>query len=143
MTNTTSSPRYRIVLAEDDADLRETVAEILSVAFDVVATACGEEAVDRLVDRPADLALFDVQMGAMSGLEAVRVVRVEYDLQLPCLLMTARPDSVVWEEAARWGVAGLIKKPFARLRLIHTVAATMAAAYGERNVCDWFDPRRN
>lgn len=143
MTALATSPRYRLVLAEDDDALRETVAEILSAAFEVVATTCAEEAVETLAEEPADLALFDVQMGSMSGLDAVRVVRLRYELQLPCLLMTARSDAAVRQEAARWGVSDLIEKPFARLRLIETVATTMAVAYGEQHVADWFDPHCN
>lgn len=135
--------RYRIVLAEDDDGLRETVAEILSVAFDVTLAVSGEEAIERMSDQDADLALFDLQMGAVSGLDVVRIIRVEYELQTPCLLMTARPDDSVREEARRLGVADLLEKPFARIRLVDSVAAAMRDAYGELDAADWFAGRRN
>ena len=135
--------RYRLLLAEDEAPLRETLAEILDVAFEVVVATCGEQAVEHLQDGPVDVALFDVQLGEMSGLEVVRLVRVEFELELPCLLMTARPDETVRSEASRLGVDDLLEKPFRRRRLVDSVATAMERAYGVSEAADWFDPRRN
>ena len=138
-----SAQPYRILLAEDDEALRETIAEILEVAFDVVLANCGRQAVDCLAERQVDVALFDVQMGELSGLDVVRIVRREYELELPCLLMTAQPDETVRAEASRLGVAELIEKPFAKRRLVDSVATVMERAYGIDEAAAWFDARRN
>ena len=142
---TTTEPvaRPRLLLAEDDAGLRETLAEILSVAFEVAAVTGGREALECVSQSPVDVALFDVQMGEISGLDVVRVVRVEFELQLPCLLMTARPDEQTVAEASRLGVAGLLEKPFRRGRLVESLDQVMRSAYGQDDTLEWFDVRRN
>ena len=134
---------YRLLIADDDQPLLETLAEICEVAFEVVTAASGEEAVERLESDAVDVALFDIQMGTLSGLDVVRIVRVEFELQLPCLLMTARPDESVRMEANRWDVAELLEKPFARRRLVDSVAMVMEQTYGEHQAAAWFDARRN
>ena len=134
---------FRLLIAEDDCSLRETLAEICETAFEVVTVESGEEAVERLEESPVDVALFDVQMGTLSGLDVIRIVRVKFDLKLPCLLMTARPDEQVRTEASELGVADLLEKPFARRRLVDSVASVMEASFGVTEAAAWFDARRN
>ena len=135
--------RYRLILAEDEAGLREVLAEILEVAFDVVSVCSGEEAVDCLADTRPDVALFDVNLGDLTGLEVVRIARVELELELPCLLMTARPDNDLLSAADRLGVAEVLAKPFPRRDLVRSVSGVMARSYGETGSESWFDPTCN
>ena len=135
--------RFRLLIAEDDCSLRETLAEICEVAFEVITVESGEQAVEELEESTVDVALFDVQMGTLSGLDVIRIVRVEYELQLPCLLMTAKPDEQVRTEATRLGVADLLEKPFARRRLVNSVASVMERSFGVTEAAAWFDVRRN
>ena len=137
------TPTYRLLIADDDAMLRETLAEICEVAFDVATAASGEEAVEFIEAGEVDVALFDNHMGALTGLDVVRIVRVEFELELPCLLMTAQPDDTVRREATRLGVRELLEKPFPRRRLVDCVAEVMRTTYGIDEAATWFDPRRN
>lgn len=137
------SEPYRLLIADDDRPLLETLAEICEVAFEVVTASCGREAVERIECGSVDVALFDNQMGELTGLEVVRIVRVEFALELPCLLMTARPDEAVRIEANRLGIADLLEKPFPRRRLVDSVATAMRQTYGVAEAAAWFDAERN
>jgi len=66
-----TSPRERHVLVvDDDADIRETLADVLEVAgFVVTLAANGREALERLRARPFDLVVLDLMMPVMTGWE--------------------------------------------------------------------------
>ncbi len=116
-------PRARVLVVEDDEDLREViVARMRREAFDVLEAGSGDEALEvlSLVARGAmadeiDLLVMDVRMPGTSGLEIARMVRAAH-WTLPVLLITAFPDREVVAEAARLKLS-LLAKPFGLDRL--------------------------
>ncbi|ABD81451.1 sigma-54-dependent transcriptional regulator [Saccharophagus degradans] len=112
----------KIMVVEDDLDLREAVVDTLDLAgFSVVQAASAEQALELLEASPdQDLIISDVNMGAMSGHDLLRKVRTDYP-QIPVVLVTAYAsinDSVV---AMKEGAVDYLVKPFETQVLIDTV----------------------
>lgn len=87
---------------------------ILSLAPDaeVVATARnGREAVEMAVSHQPDVALVDVNMPEMNGLEAIRRMRARRP-ELVCIIVSAEKDAVTLKQAVEVGVAAYLIKPF-------------------------------
>ena len=111
----------RILVVEDDADVRHVVADVLQYAGYAVATAAdGAEALDQIAEHPPDAILLDLMMPAMDGwsfLEACH--RDERCARIPIGIMSAAP--MVRRTADAWGVQVAIGKPFALDQLITQV----------------------
>src|SRR5437764_824221 len=104
--------RSRVLLADDDPELRRAIARALERSgFTVVTAEDGAGAAALLNDESFDVVLTDVAMPRMSGIELLRVAR-ERDLEIPVLLMTGAPDVNSAIEAVRHGACEYIIKPF-------------------------------
>lgn len=134
--------RRRLLIADDDAALRETLCEALEDHFDVVPAEDGEHAIECLDREPADAAVFDVQMGEVSGLDVLETAR-RRELVLPTLFMTARPTDEVLRRAAVLGGSPVLTKPFPLLSLIESLCEVLTRAYGREAVPAGLSPDRN
>jgi len=111
----------RVLLADDDPELRRAIARTLERAGLTVVTAeDGQRAAALLAEESFDVVLTDVAMPKMNGIELLRVAR-ERDLEIPVLLMTGAPDVNSAIEAVRHGACEYIIKPFESTRLLHLV----------------------
>src|SRR6266480_6466824 len=85
----TKTKPYSILITDDDAGCREALRDIVAEeGYRTVLAASGEEAVDIVRDEPVHLALLDMHMPRLSGLETVQLVR-QFNALLPCILVTA------------------------------------------------------
>jgi EAL domain-containing protein (putative c-di-GMP-specific phosphodiesterase class I) len=117
----TARSSARVLLADDDPELRRAVARTLERAgFTVVCAEDGQRAAALLGEEPFDAVLTDVSMPKMSGIELLRVAR-ERDLEVPVLLMTGAPDVSSAIDAVRHGACEYIIKPFEAGRLLQLV----------------------
>lgn len=118
----------RILVADDDVDIRELVAfKLTSLGHDVVAVGDGAAAIQACREQSPDLAVLDVMMPGMSGLDAVRLIRAETHLaHLPVILLTARAQESDVETGFDSGADDYITKPFSPRELAHRVAALLA-----------------
>src|ERR1051325_743243 len=83
------SKRFSVLITDDDRECRETLREIMELeGFQSLLASCGEEAVEIVRDAPVHLALLDMHMPAMTGLETLMLVR-QINALLPCILVTA------------------------------------------------------
>ena len=117
----------RILVADDDVDIRELVEFKLStLGHDVVAVADGAAAIDACqVSRP-DLAVLDVMMPGVSGLDAIRAIRADPSLaDLPVILLTARAQESDVETGFDSGADDYITKPFSPRELAARVEALL------------------
>jgi len=121
----------RVLVAEDDPELRELVASRLrGEGCEVITVGTGGEALDLIavnasLPRPStglELAILDVRMPGMSGLEIVYVLRT-WDYSTPILLITAYPDVELLDECRRLRVP-VLQKPFP----LHRIGAAARAA---------------
>ena len=118
----------RILVADDDVDIRELVEFKLStLGHDVVAVADGAAAIEACrVERP-DLAVLDVMMPGVSGLDAIRAIRADAALaDLPVILLTARAQESDVETGFDSGADDYITKPFSPRELASRVQALLS-----------------
>jgi len=100
-----------LLIIDDEANLRQTLARILNRAgFEVTTAENGKQAVDLLDQQAFDLVYMDIRMPDMSGLEALKLIHAKF-AQLPVVLFTAQPDLNTAVEALRNGASDYLLKP--------------------------------
>lgn len=118
----------RILVADDDVDIRELVEFKLStMGHDIVAVSDGAAAIDACKAQRPDLAVLDVMMPGVSGLDAVRVIRSDPSLSdLPVILLTARAQESDVETGFDSGADDYITKPFVNKALLERVEQALS-----------------
>ncbi len=107
--------RQRVLLADDEVDLRETLAEMLHdwCGYEVDEAGDGEEALSRFQQQPEayDLVLLDATMPRLGGVEAFRAMRALRP-DLPGILASGYAEEGARRQALEQGFADFLKKPF-------------------------------
>lgn len=113
MSQQNVAPR-KILVADDDADMRELVAHILrSRKYEVISVATGDEAQQQAVNDPPDLIVMDIGMPDMDGLTAIWALRETKTLaEVPIVILSAFDSYDLRAEAASAGCQAYITKPF-------------------------------
>ena len=116
----------RVVIAEDEAIIRLDLKEILeSEGYEVVGeTGRGDEAVELVAQHHPDLAILDIKMPGIDGIEAAR--RISNDHRVAVLILTAFSQRNLIEEARDAGVAAYLVKPFQRTELVPAIDVAVA-----------------
>jgi two-component system, response regulator PdtaR len=116
----------RILVAEDETIIRLDLKSILERAgFDVCAEARdGVEAVELAASEQPDLAILDVKMPRLDGIEAAR--RILADRPIPIVVLTAYGQDELVARAVEAGVFGYLVKPFREEDLLPAIAAARA-----------------
>jgi signal transduction histidine kinase len=116
---TDSSGRPRLVLADDNADMRNYARRLLEPAYAVEAVANGALALEAARKNPPDLILSDVMMPEMNGLELLSAVRADEKLHtIPVVLLSARAGEEARIEGAAQLADDYIIKPFSARELL-------------------------
>ena len=117
-----------VLVADDDADVRELVEFRLARAgYQVITAADGEEAVKLALDRRPDLCLIDVMMPKLDGYRVTERLRASEELAgVPVLLLTASVQEAAVERGFAAGADDYVKKPFSPRELLERVAAALA-----------------
>ncbi len=121
-------PLIRVVLADDHAVVRKGIREFLEEdpAIRVVAeTSDGEQAVALVAREKPDVAVFDIQMPKMNGMDATRRVKKEFP-QTRVLMLTAYDDDPYIFAALQAGASGYLLKTASSDELVHAVHAIAA-----------------
>jgi CheY-like chemotaxis protein len=119
--------KSRILIVEDNDFVRMQIVKFLNDGgFETLETREGGEALERIHDN-IDLAMVDVRMEPMGGLEFIRSIRGA-DIATPVILVTGDQNPDLLNEAAKWGVAAVLMKPVEKDRLIKMVTRTLQNA---------------
>jgi signal transduction histidine kinase len=119
----------RVLIADDNADMRAYVHRLLSHRFEVEAVADGEAALAALHARRPDLVLADVMMPRLDGFGLLRAIRADPELaKLPVILLSARAGEEASIEGLRAGADDYLIKPFSARELIARVTAHLEMA---------------
>jgi two-component system, response regulator PdtaR len=122
---------YSILITDDDRDYREALRELVEPeGYRTVLASSGEEALDILREEPIHLALFDMHMPRMTGVEAVEIVH-QINAILPCILVTADPNEDVMRQAFRVRVYSVLPKPVSKNILLYTMVRALMKVYGD------------
>jgi len=131
-----------VLLAEDDADIRFLVTIKLSRAgHQLRAFSDGLSALADAREHPPDLAILDVMMPGMSGLEVCRELRKDpATADIPVILLTALAHEAAITAGGAAGADDYIVKPFSPRDLAMRVGALLAQVPQQRSARDWRRP---
>lgn len=105
--------RPRILIAEDDRDLAETMREVLEEDFAVDLAVNGTEAIARAHDERPDVVVMDARMPNLSGMDALRALRHDpRTANLPIILVTGSSEPELACAAFDAGATDYLPKPF-------------------------------
>ena len=117
----------RILLADDNADMREYVARLLGERYRVTAVANGEEALEAAMSDPPDLILSDVMMPRLDGFGLLEKLRAQPETRtIPVVLLSARAGEESRVEGLGAGADDYLVKPFTARELLARVAAHLS-----------------
>jgi response regulator NasT len=116
----------RILIAEDETIIRLDLRDLLERAgFEVCAEARdGEEAVELARSEQPDLALMDVKMPRLDGIEAAKTIQAERPI--PIVMLTAYGEDELVARAVEAGVFGYLVKPFREQDLMPAIETARA-----------------
>ena len=118
----------KILIAEDERDIRDLVAFTLRFAgYEVFTAANGEEAVEMAPNVNPDLILMDVRMPRMTGYEACRIMKLNPDLKdIPIVFLSAKGQETEIQQGLDAGAEEYLLKPFAPDQLTSHVKSILA-----------------
>ncbi len=104
----------RILIADDDPDLREIVRLTLQRdGYDVIEAADGEQAIARAIDSAPSLILLDIMMPGADGFDTCRQLKSDQRTHsVPVIFITGQGDSRTRTRGMQLGVADCLDKPF-------------------------------
>jgi DNA-binding response OmpR family regulator len=122
----------KIVIAEDEPDIRELIAFTLRFAgYDVITGSNGEEGYELTKKELPDLAMFDVRMPKMTGYEACKKIKADPEIaHIPVIFLSAKGQENEIEQGLAAGAEEYLLKPFAPDQLTERVKAVLTK-YGK------------
>jgi DNA-binding response OmpR family regulator len=125
--NPIAAAKRRILIVDDDPHLLAFLAEVIRHAgYDTVSATSGEQALKVVAEGEPDMALLDISMPGMSGLELA--ARLKATTSVPFMFLSAVGDSESAREAAAYGAVGYLVKPVDAARLMPAFEAGLARA---------------
>lgn len=117
----------RILIAEDEPDIRELVAFTLRFAgHEVTTTMNGEEALHKAGELIPDLIMMDVRMPKMTGYDACRAMKADDKLKdIPVVFLSAKGQDAEIQVGLEAGAEEYLLKPFAPDQLVERVKAIL------------------
>jgi DNA-binding response OmpR family regulator len=124
----TEPVKTRIVVADDDKDILDLVVfKLTQAGYEAVAVGDGVAALAAIEANPPRLAILDVMMPGLSGMEVLRKVRAnEATKDLDVILLTARARDADVDTGFATGASDYVIKPFSPRELMHRVNAVLA-----------------
>jgi two-component system, OmpR family, alkaline phosphatase synthesis response regulator PhoP len=121
-----------ILIIDDEASLRQTLARILQRAgFEVTTASNGKDGLTLVHEHPFDLLYLDIRMPDVSGLELLKSIHTKFP-DLPVILFTAQPDLNSAVEALRRGATDYLLKPLKPQTVIDRTQAILSDRQKER-----------
>ena len=116
---------FKVVFVEDDASVRKSLSQTLSLAgFEVLACDSAEAALRHIVPGLKGIVMSDVRLPRMDGVALLAEIH-KLDADIPVVLVTAHGDVSLAVHAMRAGAYDFIEKPFAPERLVDVVTRAM------------------
>ncbi|MBI4382096.1 MAG: response regulator [candidate division NC10 bacterium] len=116
----------RIIVVEDDTDLRETLWRALSrEGYQVSQAGDGTEALSALRMRPYDLVIIDLVLPRMGGIQILEQLR-SLGLAIPAIVITAYGDRFSYNRATDLGASEFLVKPVKLVELYRAVRRVLA-----------------
>lgn len=131
MKATAEAKPYSILITDDDPGCREALRDIMmDRGYRTFLATCGEEALDIARAEPVHLALLDMHMPTLTGLETLTLLR-QIRAMLPCILVTADATASLMRQAIQASAYSVIQKPISKNVVMYTVVRALVRHYGE------------
>jgi two-component system chemotaxis response regulator CheY len=129
MTTTLEHRDFSILIADDDSQCRQALADIVGPeGYQTLLASSGEEALDLVRDHDVHLVLLDMHMPRLTGLETLFLVR-QYKAGLPAILVTGDATDAIIRQAVQAHVHSVIPKPVSKHVVLHTVLRALERVY--------------
>lgn len=116
---TTARRKGRVLVVDDNADMRQYIANTLSETWVVETAANGQEALRKMAIERPDLVISDVMMPVMDGMQLLQAMRKDPELRtLPFMVLSARAAEEARIEGLRLGADDYLGKPFSANELL-------------------------
>ena len=126
------SRAIRILVLEDDHDMRDLLREVLSErGYEVVAAGGGEEALKKARTESFDLIIADIRMEGITGLDAIEQAK-EHQPDLGSIVISGYASEEETLRAVRLNVGGYLKKPFKMQQLLAQINEFVTQKAAER-----------
>lgn len=121
--------RARVLLADDNADMREYVQQLLSEKYEVITVTDGESALQNARRHRPDMILTDVMMPRLDGFGLLQAIRADESLKyVPVILLSARAGEEARIEGLSSGADDYLIKPFSARELLARVGSQLTIA---------------
>ncbi|SEU30014.1 ATP-binding protein [Stigmatella erecta] len=128
-----AAPAARVLVVDDNADMRAYITGLLQPAFEVEAVADGMEALEALRARPPELILSDVMLPRLGGFGLLREVRARAEWKaVPFIMLSARAGEESSVEGLEAGADDYLVKPFSARELLARVRSNLEMAHLRR-----------
>ena len=131
MSASTTERPYSVLIADDDPGCRDLLREIVEPeGYRALLASSGEEALDIVQHERVHLALFDMHMPKLTGLETLQLAH-QFNAVLPCILVTADATEELMRQAFLVRAYSVIPKPVSPAMLLYTMVRALVKAYGK------------
>jgi signal transduction histidine kinase/CheY-like chemotaxis protein len=127
----------RVLVVDDNADVRQYLARLLGGAYRVESAPDGESALRMVQSNPPDLIIADIMMPRMDGLALLRAIRQNPRSQaLPFVLLSARAGEEARVEGIAAGADDYLVKPFSARELLARISGHLALQEGRERLLE-------
>jgi CheY-like chemotaxis protein len=121
-----------LLITDDDRSFRETLEAVIEpLGVRTLQAENGLQALEIVRSEPVHLVLLDMHMPRMTGLETLRILKQLKSI-LPCILMSARLDEMIIEQAKLARAFSILSKPLTRRQITGVVCHALERAYNWR-----------
>jgi len=118
-----------LLITDDDAAFRETLQSVFEPeGYRTLLASDGEEALHIVSSQKVHLVILDMHMPKLTGLETLRLVK-QIKAVLPCILMSARLDEWIIEQARMAQAFSILPKPITRRQITGIVRQALERTY--------------
>ena len=127
-------PSSKILIVEDNEELRELLVRLFSKVYSVYEAQDGEEGFEKTKEVQPDIVLSDIMMPKMSGIEMCRMIKSNFETShIPVILLTAQTAEEFTIQGLKMGADDYITKPFSMEELTFRIEAILRRVRGKRN----------
>lgn len=122
-----------MLIADDDRHFRNTVRMVFDDFFETIEAESGERAIELVEQDPVDIALLDMHMQVLTGLETIRLLK-SMNETAPCILITSDRSTEIAANATAVNAYSVIHKPVQKRLLVDTVSTALLDTYHDPDI---------
>lgn len=118
---------HKIVLIEDNADVRETTADILELAnYEVITAESGKLGIEKATEHQPDLIICDIMMPGLDGYGVLHILSKKPETaSIPFIFLTAKAEKDDVRKGMNLGADDYLTKPFEEMELLNAVESRL------------------